>query len=416
MVTGDSSGKKAVTSQIARVRCCETSRDYASIPVSISQLVVLQEMRANDTLRLSSSTCTAIAIVVLATFAPSQSCAGAQGAVTIAADTPAIQFSGRSEGVGTATVTFGWSGDRVRLRFRGSSSVGVFLNDDSGENYAMAWVERQPGRKFRLNARDGFYPVAEGLDDGEHTVEVVRVTECNFGLTHFRGFALDRGAEVLEWRSAHDRKIEFIGDSITCGYGVEVDDPELHFEPATENFCLGYSALTARRLDADYVVVARSGIGMLRNYDGPRDGSEGAMPQVYPHTFFIPPAKDWDYSRFTPDVVCLNLGTNDFSTTGVNVEKFITAYSKFLGMLLERYPDAKIVVLQGPMENSGELDEALGEAVSRQGESGSKRVHRFALSPQGALGHGADYHPNRAQSAVSADELTAFLSELMNWR
>jgi lysophospholipase L1-like esterase len=247
-------------------------------------------------------------------------------------------------------------------------------------------------------------------------VEVVRVTECNFGLTHFRGFALDREAKVLESRSVHDRKIEFIGDSITCGYGVEVDDPNLHFEPATENFCLGYAALTARRLDADFVVVARSGTGMVRNFDGPRDGSDGAMPQVYPHTFFVPPEKRWDFGRFTPDVVCLNLGTNDFSTTGVNVEKFVAAYAKFLAMLLAHYPDAKIVVLQGPMENGGGLKAALRDAISRQGEAGSRRVRYFALSPQGALGYGADYHPNRAQAVVSADELTAFLSDLMNWR
>ncbi|HUG10601.1 MAG TPA: SGNH/GDSL hydrolase family protein [Opitutaceae bacterium] len=373
-------------------------------------------MRANDHPRPSKRISVAISIVLFTVAIPALLHADAPYTVTIAADNRAIQFSGRTEGIGTAKVTFGWSGDRMRLRFRGSSSVGVFLDDNSGENYAMAWIDGQPGKKFRLNASDGFYAVVEGLDEGEHTVEVVRVTECNFGLTHFRGFALDRGAEVLPWPGAHDRKIEFIGDSITCGYGVEVDDPNLHFEPATENFCLGYSALTARQLDADYLVVARSGIGMVRNFDGPRDGSDGTMPQVYPHTFFLRPDSDWDHRRFTPDVVCLNLGTNDFSTTGVNVEKLVAAYTKFLALLLERYPDAKIVLVQGPMENSEELRAALNEAIKRQGEAASNRVHRFALSPQGALGYGADYHPNRAQSVVSAGELTAFLSDLMNWR
>jgi len=352
---------------------------------------------------------------VLVVQTPADSPANASDTITIAADNPAIRYSGRTEGMGTAKVTFGYSGDRVRLRFQGSSSVGAKLDDDSGNNYAMVWIDGQPGRKFRLNARDGFYPLADGLGNGEHTIEVVRVTECNFGLTHFRGFILGKGAKALEWRSAHDRKIEFIGDSITCGYGVEVDDPKLRFTPATENFCLGYSALTARRLDADYLVVARSGIGMVRNYDGPRDGSEDTMPQIYPHTFYLQPTPDWDWHRFTPDVVCVNLGTNDFSTTGVNVEKFVAAYAKFLAMLLERYPDAQIVVLQGPMANGEGLKSALKDAIKRQSQPASKRVHYFALTPQGASGYGADYHPSRAQSRISADELTAFLSGLMNW-
>lgn len=356
-------------------------------------------------------------LVLCAAGALARQPADAAGAVTIGADNPAVRYSGRTDGLGTARVTFGWGGDRVRLRFEGSASVGAWLDDDSGENYAMVWIDGQPGKKLRLNAHDGFYPLADGLGAGEHTVEVVRVTECNLGLTHFRGFVLDHGAKALAWRDAHERKIEFIGDSITCAYGVEVDDKDLHFEPATENFCLGYSGLTARRLDADYLVVARSGIGMFRNYDGPREGSEGTMPTVYPHTFFLRPKPDWDWHRFTPDVVCLNLGSNDFSTTGVDGEKFTAAFAQFLGMLLEHYPAAQIVVLQGPMDTDNQaLAAALHDAIHRLGDENAPRLHYFALSQQRDGGYGADYHPNRAQSKISADELTPFLAQLMNWR
>ncbi len=357
-----------------------------------------------------------VACILLGVGASAQTHVVPAGAVTIGADQPAIRCSGRAEGTGTRQVTFGWSGNRVRLRFEGSSSVGVWLDDDSGKNYAMAWIDGAPIKKFRLDASDGFYALANGLDAGEHTVEVVRITECFLGLTHFRGFVLDQGARPLAWRGTPDRKIEFIGDSITCGYGVEADDPKLHFEPATENFCLGYSGRTARTLDADYVVVARSGIGMLRNYDGPREGSDDAMPQVYPHTFYMRPETDWDFHRFAPDVVCLNLGTNDFSTTGVDVDKFVATYVRFVNMLRMRYPDAQIVILQGPMDNGEELRAALQNVVNQVSGETSSRVHFLALSPQGAVGSGADYHPNRAQSKINAAELTAFLSRLMNWR
>ncbi len=140
------------------------------------------------------------------------------------------------------------------------------------------------------------------------------------------------------------------------------------------------------------------------------------MPQVYPHTFYLQPEADWDFHQFTPDVVCLNLGTNDFSTTGVNVEKFVATYGTFVNHVLARYPKAKLVVLQGPMENGKELRAALDSVIANLSAEAASRVHFLALSAQGTVGLGADYHPNRAQSEINAAELTGFLRELMDWR
>lgn len=356
-----------------------------------------------------------LVLAACTTRPPTPAPAAAGDGVEISASDPALRLSGRSEGVGTADIVFGYSGARMRLRFEGPS-VAVRLEDESRANYAMAWVDGRAGRKFRLDAPDGLYPLAQGLAPGEHTVEVVRVTECDLGLTHFRGFVLGPGGRALAWRDGPERRIEFIGDSITCGYGVEVDDPKLHFEPATENFCLGYSGLAARRLDADYLVVSRSGIGIVRNYDGPREGSEHAMPEVYPATFYLKPGRTWDAAKFTPDVVCVNLGTNDFSTTGVNVDSFTSAYVSFGTMLLQRYPRAQLVIIQGPMNNDAGLRAALDAVVRELGGRAAGRVHFLALSAQGSVGLGADYHPNRAQSEINARELTTFLADLMGWR
>jgi len=356
-----------------------------------------------------------LAITTLVAFAQACTSLDKDDSVRIGANNPAIQYSGRSEGTGTSRVTLGYSGARVRLRFQGTS-VGINLKDDSGENYAMVWIDGEAGAKFRLNSKDDFYTLAEGLEQGEHTVEVVRITECNFGLTHFNGFVLNKGAKALEWKDAHKRKIEFIGDSITCGYGVEANDPNLHFDAATENFCLGYSALAARELDADYLVVSRSGIGIVRNYDGPFEGSDNTMPEVYPHTFYLQSKPDWDYTLFTPDVVCINLGTNDFSTSGVNVDKFVSSYVDFAKMILTRYPEAKLMLIQGPMNNSEDLKDALTLVVNQLSKAFPERVSYFELSAQGSVGLGADYHPNRAQSKINAAELSKSLSDLMGWK
>ncbi len=339
----------------------------------------------------------------------------AEKALVVAAGDSSVLVSGRADGIGTDSVTLGWSGARIRLRFAGSE-VGIRLADERGDNWAVAWIDGVKGEKFRLNAPDGFYKLASGLPQGEHTVEVVRITECDVGLTHFGGFVLSPGAKVLPWGPEKPRKIEIIGDSITCGYGIEADDPNLHFTPETENFSLSYAGLTVRALEADWTIVSRSGIGMIRNYDGPRDGSEHAMPEVFPHLFYLHESPMWNPAVFTPDVICINIGTNDFSTTGCNVEKFEAAYVTFAGNLLSLYPKAKLVLLRGPMENGEPLKASLEAIKVRLETNAPGRITIFAMSAQGSRGYGADWHPSRAQAEVNAAELTAYLRDLMDWR
>jgi len=156
-------------------------------------------------------------------------------------------------------------------------------------------------------------------------------------------------------------------------------------------------------------------IGMLRNYNGPADGSPENMPAIYDRVIWQDPELAWDPAKFTPDVVCINLGTNDFSTSGVNQEKFAANYIAFAKMLIGRYPSARLVLLMGPMLNSEALKSTLAEVVESVNKESPEKVSLFELSAQGAHGFGADGHPSQDQAKINGTELTKYLSNLMNW-
>jgi hypothetical protein len=179
------------------------------------------------------------------------------------------------------------------------------------------------------------FRIADGLAPGEHDVAVFRRSEALFGDTELPGFVPARGSELVATPEPRSHHLEVLGDSISAGYGNE----GCPFSPSTENGYLTYAAIAARAVDADLHLEARSGIGMYRS--GP--GSDPAtLPEVYPLTLLDDPTASWLFSSWTPDVIVINLGTNDFAL-GDPGEPFVTTYVAFVRGLRARYPAALIL-------------------------------------------------------------------------
>lgn len=217
------------------------------------------------------------------------------------------------------------------------------------------------------------------------------------------------------------RRIEFIGNSITCGYGIEADSAREKFTYDTENHYYTFAARTARALGAEYNVVARSGIGMYRNYGGPAEGTpDGCLPALYDRTLFYDADEKWDFSLFLPDVVCVNLGTNDMSVNKGDSVRYENAALQFAKRLRGYYPNAKIVMLTGSMltgKNLGIVQRALDRVAAAMRKDGDNAFYRFDMSPQdGSLGYGAGYHPSMRQAEKMANEFTCFLESITGWK
>jgi len=339
-----------------------------------------------------------------------------------------ILYTGRISFTYPERPAFNYPGTQIIAAFEGTS---LKMIAKPGSGYYMAQIdEAEPFKVSFMEKRDSVVTLATALPEGRHVVRLMYIIEGYELFPEFWGFVLDKGKSLVEAPALPARKIEFIGNSITCGYGNEGTRPNEGFDYATENHYYSYASITARTLNAQHWVVARSGIGAYRNYGEAKTGSpRSCMPVQYEYTGYAYDLslregptflrEKWDFSRYQPDVVCINLGTNDLSTQPYDVTLLKQGYQRLLKMIREHNPKAKILFLCGSMLNGKELEIAkqiLDEVTAEANKAGDKEVYRFNFTPQnGDLGFGNDYHPSVRQHEKMAAELAAYLRTLMHW-
>lgn len=334
----------------------------------------------------------------------------------ISSDDSHIVYMGRISKTIPHTVRFTYPGVSIFANFEGTS---LQMKAKPGSGAFMVEIDDNLPYRINFSENDSIQTLAEGLPEGLHSVRIMYAIEGYELKPAFKGFYLDNGCQLGEAPVLPERRIEFIGNSITCGYGVESENPKDPFTYDTENHFYTYAARTARALKAQHLVVARSGIGIYRNYAGPRSGSKDCMPAMYEQVLFTDSTELWNHALYTPDVVCINLGTNDISLNDYDMDLLTDGYRRFMKKLRSIYPKAKLVLLSGSMTDSkalSDIKKAMDTVVGEMNKGGDKEVYRFDMSPQtGSLGMGASYHPSMRQQQKMASELTAYLKKLMKW-
>jgi len=239
---------------------------------------------------------------------------------------------------------------------------------------------------------------------GGHVVTLCKATE-GIGYMEFEGVYTDI---LFPTPMPPDRKIECIGNSITCGFGNDTSGIPCGkgewFDQ--HNAWMSYGAIAARTLKAQWHLTAVSGIGLIHSCCN----MTITMPQVFDRMDVRGNQGDWDFSGYQPDVVTVCLGQNDGIQDSVT---FCGAYVKFVQHLRQVYPGAQIVVLTSPMGNA-ELTAVLKRYIYGViGALGDSKVSSFFFSKQ--WGHGCASHPDIGDDLEIAAELTGYLRGLMNW-
>ncbi len=334
----------------------------------------------------------------------------------IAANHPEIEYAGRIDFTDPLAPRFSYSGVSVRARFQGTA-VSASLQNDGTSNIYNVIVDGVVTQRITLSNGEQTVALASGLADTSHEIEIYKLTESTYGKTRFRGFVVDAGKTLVPLTIPRTRVIAFIGDSITCGSGNEGASSDSQTN-TNQNHYLSYAAITSRNFNARHIVAARSGVGLYANYSSNPTGLESPnnMKNYYERVHWNDASPLYGFSP-TPDVICVNLGTNDFSV-GVNEAAFEQAYHDFIDIIQTKNPGVDIVCLVGPMVsgyNLGRLRIIVPRVATTANGQNNGRVFYFEMSQQGEFGTGAQNHPNVPQHAKSAGELSAFISGIKGW-
>lgn len=335
---------------------------------------------------------------------------GGDGGADAAVPLSDVHFVGRFDtSTGEDTPRFAWPGSEIVARVSGTT-VSVDL-ESTGSTYFEAWIDGVRGEAFRVDAGTRSYLLGEALAPGEHVVRLIRRNESFVGgPTRFLGLV---GADIVPSPAPYDRLIEYVGDSITCGYGNLGAGPGCDFTAETESEPDAHGAIAARALGVGHVAIAYSGIGLTQNYGG---GTSGLMGERYEQTLAELPGA-WDFS-YTPDVVVIMLGTNDF-WDGDPGPAFADAMDAFVQQVRGHHPDALVLLATSPMLGGthhtihrGHLDDAIGRALAR----GDASVSRVDVPTQVATdGIGCDYHPSVTTQERTAALIAAAIRSETGW-
>lgn len=322
-----------------------------------------------------------------------------------------VRYTGRFDFSKIEGPEFAWSGSTVSARFCGTS---VYVKLSAvGENYFIVLLDGKVIIEALHVNQDKNYKLATELIYGEHEVSIIKRTEFYLGKVQFLGFDFKDGSKLPASKPL-DRKIEFIGDSLTCGFGMEAENENVEYEPKYDNAYLSYGAITARALKAECNIIGFSGLGLIRKYDG---DITTPMPSKY-NCIAAENEIQWDFKAWIPQVVVINLGTNDFSGGFIpDRDEFVQTYISFINRIQANYPGAKIICTIGPVIEGEALSitrEYIEHGVVEHFYNGLVSFFEFEHQSE-KNGYGVTKHPSVKTHELMAKELSLKISELMNW-
>lgn len=354
----------------------------------------------------------------LKTYIPNEENVKPLGRTKLVDDTLWLAFSGSG-------AEFTFNGTKASVTIAGDVNAANANNEDNQARIAI-YVNGERVVDDMINAAEETYTVFESDTPQDCDVKIVKLSETAMSTAAIKSIEVDSETGIKP-AEKKEHFIEFIGDSITCGYGVDDEDRDHHFSTKTEDVTKAYAYKTAEALNADYSMVSISGYGIISGYsDGTNKVPNQTIPQYYDKLGFsyatyngqTPAGVKWDFTGYTPDVIVINLGTNDDSytkTDGDRQMEYCNAYVDFIKTIRSNNPDATIICTLGIMGDR--LYEYIQLAVyNYTEETGDTNIHTMKFDVQSPDdGYAADWHPTEATHTKASEKLAAEIKNIMGW-
>ena len=270
-----------------------------------------------------------------------------------------------------------------------------------------SWTSNSKGYPFHITQTgEATFTIATGLDAGEHTFEIYNQTEAYHGAFGIKSITLD--GEFLSAPAENGLYIEYVGDSITAGHG-NISSGSLGEPPLCEDATRGWAFLAAKKLSADWSIVARSGITASNGMGWAGSGSV-SMQTVYPISrYYSDSSTTYDFVR-EPDVIIVGLGTNDiwtYENCGKTLDDVKYGIKSMTNVIRKKNPNAKIIWIYGMMTSA--LNDMITGVVSELGGA-DKGYYSLELAKDTSGGNG---HPGISIQETYATAVSNFVSQLV---
>ena len=313
----------------------------------------------------------------------------------------------------SSAVHFGFSFEGQECR------IFATLPANQNHNYLQYELDGVYQKRIRINAGSKESIVIKTTTKGRHIVWIYKATEAHTGAILIERIA---GNNIILLKKPAAPLIEFIGNSITCGAAADPSEVPCGTGEYQDqhNAYYAYGPRVARALNTNFILSSVSGIGVYRNWNSVAP----AMPQVYEKTDFQDNNPQlWNFNLFTPAIVSIALGTNDFSNGDGKKQRlpfdstvFVNSYISFAKLVKLKYPNAQIALLSSPMINGNNrliLQRCLTAVKEKVDGSypADKKIALYFFEPMQA--HGCGGHPNIADHEILANQLIPFFKNLL---
>ncbi len=336
---------------------------------------------------------------------------------TIPFNSPNIYYEGRILYQPDAAV-LSWPGTSVNLLFEGSE-ISAIMQDEDTANYYNVIVDDTVVYKLHTDTLKTCYLLAKGLHHGKHHLQLFKCTEWDKGKTLFFGFATRENTTLLLAPTPKKRRIEFYGNSITCGYAIEDSSGKDSKCGYFENCYLSYAAITARHFDAQFSCISKSGIGLMVSWE------KLIMPEMFDRLDPTDSTSKWDFAQYTPDLVVIHLLQNDswlikmpkneqfisrFGTQAPNESTIISCYKNFVATIRTKYPNAYIICVMGNGSITRESSLWPGYVKQALAQLNDPKIFSHFFPYKKTPGH-----PRIGEQNAMAMDLIRFIENTIQW-